>query len=67
MVNSAELIYVFYVLLTVHLSIIFVNKPTSCTNVLYVYNYSLHVSGRYMPIIRRINCINATSGICRSV
>ena len=34
---------------------------------LYVYLYSLHVSGSHVPIIRRINCINATPGICNSV
>jgi len=34
---------------------------------LYVYYYSLHVSGSHVPIIRRINCINATPGICLSV
>jgi hypothetical protein len=33
---------------------------------MYVYFYSLHVSGSHVPIIRRINCIN-TSGICHSV
>jgi len=33
----------------------------------YVYFYSLHVLGSHMPIIRRINCINTTSGICHSV
>jgi len=27
---------------------------------MYVYFYSLHVSGSHVPIIRRINCINAT-------
>ena len=32
---------------------------------LYVYFYSLHVSGSYVPIIRRINCVNATPSICR--
>jgi len=31
------------------------------------YFYSLHVSGIYVPIIRRINCINMTSVICHSV
>ena len=30
---------------------------------LYVYFYSLHVSGSHVPIIRRINFINATSGV----
>jgi len=34
---------------------------------MYVYFYSLHVSGNYVPIIRRNNCINATPGICHSV
>jgi len=34
---------------------------------LYVYFYSLHVSGSRVPIIRRINCINATPGVCHSV
>jgi len=33
---------------------------------MYVYFYSLHVSGSHVPIIRRINCINTTSGICHS-
>ena len=34
---------------------------------MYVYFYSVHVSGSHVPIIRRINCINTTSGICHSV
>jgi hypothetical protein len=34
---------------------------------IYVQFYSLHVSGSHAPIIRRINCINTTSGICHSV
>jgi len=34
---------------------------------MYVYFYSLHVSGNCVPIIRRINCINMTSGICHCV
>jgi len=34
---------------------------------MYVYFHSLHVSDRYVPIIRRINCINTTSGICHFV
>ena len=34
---------------------------------MYVYFYYLHVSGSHVPIIRRINCINTTSGICHSV
>jgi len=34
---------------------------------MYVYFYSLHVSGSHVPIIRIINCINTTSGICHCV
>jgi len=34
---------------------------------MYVYLYSLHVSGSHVPIIRRINCINTTFGVCHSV
>jgi len=34
---------------------------------MYVYYYSLHVSGSHVPIIRRINCINTTSVICHSL
>jgi hypothetical protein len=30
----------------------------------YVYLFSLHVSGDYVPIIRRNNCIYATFGTC---
>ena len=33
---------------------------------MYVYFHSLHVSDSYVSIIRRVNCINATSGICHS-
>jgi hypothetical protein len=33
---------------------------------MYVYFYSLHVSGNHVPIIRNINCINTTSVICHS-
>jgi hypothetical protein len=58
----------FNVLLTVHLSIIFVNNQLDTQFFfMYVYFYSLHVSGSRVPIIRRINCINTTSGICHSV
>jgi len=57
----------FYVLLTVHLGIIFVNNQTEAQFFfLYVYFYSLQVSGSHVPIIRRINCMNTISGICHS-
>ena len=56
------------VLMTVHLAIIFVNNQLDAQFFfMYVYFYSLHVSGSYVSIIRRINCINTTSGICPSV
>jgi len=58
----------FYVLLTVHLGIIFVNNQLDAQLFfMYVYFYSLHVSGSQVPIVRRINCINTTSGICHPV
>jgi hypothetical protein len=58
-----------YVLLTVqHLGIIFVNNQIDAQfPFMYVSFYSLHVLGSHVPIIRRINCINTTSGICHSV
>jgi hypothetical protein len=58
----------FYVLLTArHLGIIFVNNQLDAQFFfMYVYFCSLHVSGSHVPIIRRINCINTTSGICHS-
>jgi hypothetical protein len=34
---------------------------------MYVYFYSLHVSGSHVHIIRRINCINTTPGKCHCV
>jgi len=53
-----------YVLLTVHLGIIFVNNQLDDQFFfMYVYFYSLHVSSSHVPIIRRINCINTTSAL----
>jgi len=57
----------FYVLLTVHPCIILSTEPTWCTNFLNVYWFSVHVSGNYVPIIRRKYRTCATSGICRSI
>ena len=58
----------FYVLLPVHIGIIFVNNQLDAQFFfMYIYFYSLHVSGSHVPIIRRINCINKTSGICHTV
>jgi len=48
--------------------IIFVNNQLDAQFFfIYVYFYSLYVSGSHVPIIRRINYINTTSGICHSV
>jgi hypothetical protein len=58
----------FCVLLTVHLGIIFVNNQLDAQFFfMYVHFYSLSVSGSHVPIIRRVNCINTTSGVCHSV
>ena len=43
-----------------------VNKAKLVYNLSY-YVYSLHVSGDYVPIIRRNNCIYAALGTCYSV
>ena len=45
---------------------ILVNK-TSAQFFFYVYFHSLHITGNYVPIIRRNNCIYTTRGICHSV
>jgi len=51
-----------------HLGIIFVNNQLDTQFFfMYVYFFSLPVSGSHIPIIGRINCINMTSGICHSV
>jgi len=47
---------------------IFVNNQLDAQFfIIYVYFYSLRVSGSHVPIIRRIYCINTTSGICHSI
>ena len=49
-------------------SLIFVNNQLDAQFFyMYVYFCSLHVSGSHVPVIRRTNCINMTSGICYSV
>jgi len=44
----------FHVLLTVHPVMILVNNQHDAQFFLYVYFYSLHISGSHVPIIRRI-------------
>ena len=44
-----------------HSNLLFVNNKLDAQFFfMYVYFYSLHVSGSHVPIIRRINCINTT-------
>ena len=51
-----------------HLGIIFVNNQLDAQFFfVYIYFSSLHVSNTRVPIIRRIHCINTTSGICHSM
>jgi hypothetical protein len=48
----------------IYVALIFVNnKLDAQIFFMYVYFYSLHVSGSHVPTIRRINCINTTSGM----
>jgi hypothetical protein len=53
--NVADTCYTaFYVLLTVHLGMIFVNNQLDAQFLKFVYFHSLHASGTHVPIIRRI-------------
>jgi hypothetical protein len=45
----------------------FVNNQLDAFFFVYVYFCSLHVSGSHVPITRRTDYINTTSGICHSV
>ena len=58
----------FYILLTVHLGITLVNNQLEAQFFsVYVYFDILHVSNNHVLIIRGINCITTTSGICHSM
>ena len=61
------LLKIFNVLLTVHLGSILANNQldTQFFFFVYIYSNSLHVSSTPVLIIRRINCINTTSDICK--
>ena len=65
---SEEIIVEFCVLLTVHLITISVNNQLDAQFffLIFVYSISLHVSSNHVLIIRRVNCINTTSGIRHS-
>ena len=56
-----------YVLLAVHLVTVFVNNQPDAQFIIliFVYSNSLHVSCNQVLIIRTVNCINTTAGICR--
>jgi hypothetical protein len=54
----------FYMLLAARLSM---TNLTHSSFFLHVYFNPLHVSSNLVLIIRRINCINTTSGICHYV
>ena len=47
-------VVLFLVWLTVHPSMILVNNQLDVQFLMYVYFYSLHVSGSHVPITRRI-------------
>jgi len=49
-----HMLLIFYVLLTMHPGMILVNNQPDAQFFMYVYLYSLHVSGSHMFIIRRI-------------
>jgi len=49
-----ELCAKFCILLTVHPGMIFVNNKLDAQFFVYIYFYSLHVSGSHVAIIRRI-------------
>jgi len=54
-----------YVLLAVHLGSVLVNNQLDAQFFFtYIYSNSLHVLSTPVLIIRRISCINMTSGIC---
>ena len=68
-----ELGIFFFILVPVHLDKIPINNQPDAQFSLYIYIYifiyfdSVHVSNNLVLIIRRVNCINTTSGICHSV
>ena len=52
--NRALKCRLFYVLLTIHPGMILVNNKLDAQFFMYIYFYSVHVSGSHVPIIRRI-------------
>jgi hypothetical protein len=64
--QNAWFILEFYVLLTMHLGTNLVNNQLDAQFLCICFT-SLHVSSNPVLIIRRINCINTTSGVCHSL
>jgi len=46
--------FLIYILLTVHPGMILVNNQLDAQFFMYVYFYSVHVSGSHVPVTRRI-------------
>jgi hypothetical protein len=65
--NTDAVDKIFYVLLNGHLGIILANNQLDALSNVFTYFTSLHVSSNLVLIIRRINCINTSSGIYHSV
>jgi hypothetical protein len=61
---GAHALFVTYVLLTVHLSIILVNDQLDAQ---LFFRICLFQVSTHVLIIRRINCINMTFGICHCI
>ena len=64
--KKTKFVFYFSVLLTVHLVTVFANNELEAHLFFFIFVYfnSLHVSGNQVLIIRRVNCINTTSGVC---
>jgi hypothetical protein len=52
--SLCEASVIFYVLLTVHTGMVLVNNQLDAQFFMYIYLYSVHVSGNHVPIIGRI-------------
>ena len=57
----------FYVLWTVRPGMVLANNQLDTQLLMYVYFCSLHVSGSYLSIIRRNNCVGTSFGVCHCV
>jgi hypothetical protein len=60
---TANSVHIFYISLTMHLVIIFVNNKLDAPFDVFIYFTYLYVSSITVLIIRRSNCINTSSGM----